>query len=84
LFIVNTQKGLFKLMNSPFLYLTNYEKLFYNKATFNTKTTYKIVQYFASFWLSHCQKYATVATATIAFFSLTKQPRSFGVKWAIL
>ncbi len=38
----------------------------------NTKTTYKIVQYFVSFWFSHRRKYSTVATATTAFFSLTK------------
>ncbi len=38
----------------------------------NTKTTYKIVQYFVSFWLFHRRKYSTVATATTAFFSLIK------------
>jgi len=37
-----------------------------------TKTTYKIVQCFVSFWLSHRRKCSTAATATTVFFSLTK------------
>ncbi len=59
-------------MRRIFYKVTHYFISPVNNLIFNTKTTYKIVQYFVSFWLSHRRKYSTVAMATTAFFSLTK------------